>query len=903
MLDTIKGLTGNGKGQKQTEELQSLIATAREERGALSAMLTQISMRSSKLAQMGKSLEQAGQRAEAAAALSEEVSKRVASLDERLTMLDRVDERLDGLVSRVDELQRVSEQLVAPDSTLETHKLAVQQLAAETVETRAALEALRQDRSTIEELRQQLQQVAGEVRQSKDGAVLVRSELDGVRARAAQLGQEYERIRDTTRGARDDAASATEAVKEIEKKLGSVTQMRELARTTEERLTALNTLAEHVSHKMKALEGQKHAIDHAAVQANRLNEMVWSMDVQINKLADSHKQVQKTEETLARMEKLAHETEAHLESAMSTRDDFSREFARLERESRTLAEYLRQNVERLSVERKEFDAFDHRLTALQNGIANAEGRMEALSARDKTVATLAQRVDAVVKDIQTVGAHADELMRKQSSLDALSERLAHLDELGRRLAVQHETLTNGRADVDQVRQELQEFHKAYADATQLGDRLSRDRAALEAFGERAAMLLARTPELDARMEAILGKMHLVEEGTKSATRLGETTAMLAEQVARVGARAQFIDAIEGRLNSLHTLVADVSRSLGEQLARRNEVDAFKNTLDGIATQALDTQQKLDGITALQQQLLPVPAEVSRLLNLVTQTQHLAKSVQQDEAGILDQQTRLSELVEQSRGLATVVGDRLKQMQGMCDELARASTVKDELLNELSVVQARQREAISQTTSAEDQLKRVDAMLRQLEQRRTQLTFTEKKMATFETRLNELRLQSESIDQKIAALSEREAVVQAVKAEVENIHEISGRSKADLNFVTEHRNEVATVRAQVEDLLSRVSDTDQRIAAIDARRKMVEDVQTRANAIGHLLGDISVNLEMLGEQKAVIDHIGEKLARLDFMVQEASSTLRALQREREVAERIEQSIKTLRTRTVNDVKSA
>ncbi|HEY6353853.1 MAG TPA: hypothetical protein VIY30_05140, partial [Burkholderiaceae bacterium] len=61
------------------------------------------------------------------------------------------------------------------------------------------------------------------------------------------------------------------------------------------------------------------------------------------------------------------------------------------------------------------------------------------------------------------------------------------------------------------------------------------------------------------------------------------------------------------------------------------------------------------------------------------------------------------------------------------------------------------------------------------------------------------------------------------------------------------------------------------------------------------------LEMLGEQRAVVDHVGEKLARLDFTVQEAHNTLRALQREREVAERIEQGIKALRTRsgTIND----
>ena len=77
---------------------------------------------------------------------------------------------------------------------------------------------------------------------------------------------------------------------------------------------------------------------------------------------------------------------------------------------------------------------------------------------------------------------------------------------------------------------------------------------------------------------------------------------------------------------------------------------------------------------------------------------------------------------------------------------------------------------------------------------------------------------------------------------------------------------------------------------------MEEVETRANAITHMLGDINVNLEMLSEQRSVIDHVGEKLARLDFTVQEAQNTLRSLQREREVAERIEQGIKALRTRS-------
>ncbi|PYR29002.1 MAG: hypothetical protein DMF92_12845 [Acidobacteria bacterium] len=59
----------------------------------------------------------------------------------------------------------------------------------------------------------------------------------------------------------------------------------------------------------------------------------------------------------------------------------------------------------------------------------------------------------------------------------------------------------------------------------------------------------------------------------------------------------------------------------------------------------------------------------------------------------------------------------------------------------------------------------------------------------------------------------------------------------------------------------------------------------------------VNLETLGEQKAVVDHVAEKVAQLEFMLQDARNTLRGLQHERELAERISQGIKQLRARTL------
>ena len=80
MLDAFKNMTG-GKGklvQKQTDELELLIATAREERSAISAMLTALTTRSAKLTPLGKSLEQVSEKATAVTTRLDDIGKRLA---------------------------------------------------------------------------------------------------------------------------------------------------------------------------------------------------------------------------------------------------------------------------------------------------------------------------------------------------------------------------------------------------------------------------------------------------------------------------------------------------------------------------------------------------------------------------------------------------------------------------------------------------------------------------------------------------------------------------------------------------------------------------------------------------------------------------------------------------------
>src|SRR5688500_12670735 len=216
MLDSLKGLAGGGKAQKQVDDLQSLIAAAKEERSALSAMLTQISMRSSKLSQMGKSLEQVEQKAGVATEKLDGVTRRLQEIEDRARSFTEVEKRVQSLIDTATQAQAAAEKLMGPDGDLQAHRRQVQQLSSQALETQASIDALKKERAALEEFRTQLRSAQGEIKQSVDNAALVRGELDQVRGTASQLGQDYAKLRDTVRAAREDSAAATEAVKDVE---------------------------------------------------------------------------------------------------------------------------------------------------------------------------------------------------------------------------------------------------------------------------------------------------------------------------------------------------------------------------------------------------------------------------------------------------------------------------------------------------------------------------------------------------------------------------------------------------------------------------------------------------------------------------------------------------------------
>jgi hypothetical protein len=150
-----------------------------------------------------------------------------------------------------------------------------------------------------------------------------------------------------------------------------------------------------------------------------------------------------------------------------------------------------------------------------------------------------------------------------------------------------------------------------------------------------------------------------------------------------------------------------------------------------------------------------------------------------------------------------------------------------------------------------------------------------------------------VDRRMAQLLDRDDALTSIKAEIADLHRMTTANKADLQFLLEHRQDIAAMRPQMDTLLANAAEVQERITAIESRRKAVEEVQARTYTVMNLFEDVRLNLETMGAHKAIIDDVTKKIGGLGFAVQEAESMLRSLKHERQLAEQVEDSIKQLR----------
>src|SRR5438552_217780 len=250
-----------------------------------------------------------------------------------------------------------------------------------------------------------------------------------------------------------------------------------------------------------------------------------------------------------------------------------------------------------------------------------------------------------------------------------------------------------------------------------------------------------------------------------------------------------LDALNGKLGQLDELGKKTSWQMDSLRQSRQDLEVLRKDvqdlykLHGDVAKVADKlgadRLKLEAVSALQSKLVPLVGQLNSLKTEIGTASERINGVKHDEATVAEQEKRFAELLASSKGVAGEVAERARQMQKLSEELARSTAVKEEMLAELDRVQSRQRDASSQIQASEDQLARAENMFKQLEQRRAQVAFGEKKLAAVELRLADIKQFSTELDRTLDSIANREQLVNAVKAEVDQVHQIAARSKADL----------------------------------------------------------------------------------------------------------------------------
>ena len=192
------------------------------------------------------------------------------------------------------------------------------------------------------------------------------------------------------------------------------------------------------------------------------------------------------------------------------------------------------------------------------------------------------------------------------------------------------------------------------------------------------------------------------------------------------------------------------------------------------------------------------------------TVHIER-LERDQAALARHESRLVEVADASRTLAEEADRRMKAMYALVEQLTQSSLVNSQVIEELTRVQARQREAVAQAES-------LDA-----------------KMVQFARR-------SDEIEQMVRMIAERK-VPEAAISEV-----AAGSSGAD----------VQQSNAMVTDLLegARLN-----LRTASEQKEMVDQLNGRLANVQSVIQEAQTTLRVLNEERELLERIDQSIRQL------------------------------------------
>ena len=287
-MGLLKRLANSGNGDNdapvaQATDLERVLRDAVEERRALQAVVTASRSCTTGLPELMASFAEMGHRATAVAQQLDSLAQRMDRLGNLTDRVQGFDQRAAALEGGVKKAEEQLHDLRSREGEIHAQREALEQLQKLARETLDATDAVKDHHTALAKLEEAFPALEAGLQPLVDQHGVLRAELGRLRLDFDDASQDAAASREAAQQARADATKATETLANLQRDLGPLGQLQTLSQDTAAQLRSLNTLAEHVGVKVKALEGQQQIVDHALVESRRVNEMVWDLDVQLTR--------------------------------------------------------------------------------------------------------------------------------------------------------------------------------------------------------------------------------------------------------------------------------------------------------------------------------------------------------------------------------------------------------------------------------------------------------------------------------------------------------------------------------------------------------------------------------------------------------------------------------------------
>jgi chromosome segregation ATPase len=670
----IRGLFGKSVDlEALPAELKGVLEDMRRERGAFEAALV-------RAADVVKS-------AEALAASVAQAQKASAELGARVAVVEGVSERIQSLQSDLEGLApgvREARELMGETGSLV-------QVA------RSEVDAIRPQLVEVIGLKGDLAGVLAQAKHLKEldvqlrGAVALEEELRGrqeelgrgVTDAAARLNEGQERSERIAAGV-DGLTARVEAFTQTAAELK---QLMSDAPNLKRELGTLRAMAEFVSQKVAALEGQRDGVERATKRAEALTELMAQVDRQFAEQQTNARFLTQLEERVHGLREL-HETLSEQAEGIRGRQ------LEIEAQSRTLQE-----------------AFERGGAAVQDALSGFAFEREGLAAMNQRVQELRKAVEAVQQRLPALDTAAAGL----ADVEAAAQRL------GERVATVHEEVARVEAAAAVLGSVREEIVRAESEAREVVRRT-------EKMSRPSLTVLEEAEKRVAELNSAIGGLE------RRAAQAEGYRASLAEMALEITTRQSALDGALAKLDHAVKLRAEMAE-LAERL--EGEAQALRSRLTEAGDAAAHAEVQLTEFEGRSRRL----SEVGTRLG--TFERRYAELV---EAG--ERIERAQALLDQRREALDAVGEDLARLFGVADETVEKVRAVAALQKEIEKRRRAMEEMAERLRQFDRYGEQLDARERQFEEAERHLQLLDAHLADMKTTLGTVLEQRDFLDKVV-----------------------------------------------------------------------------------------------------------------------------------------------------------